>query len=74
MSEKVIKRRLTTLKDYDKYIQSLQEQAEELHIQLLDVSCNLQAIKRKIEVATIERTKKASKKNKKAIKEAGIKS
>lgn len=71
---KNIERRLVTIKDYDKYIQSLQKEAETLHIQLLDISCDLSAVKRKIEVASIERSKKIAKKAKKESKKAGVKS
>ena len=73
IGNKSIKRRMSKVKDYDKYIKSLQEEAEELHIQLLNMSCDLSALKRKIEVANIER-QKITKKTKKATKEAGVKS
>lgn len=66
-------KRCLTAKDYDKYIKSLQEEVEQLHIQLLDVSCNLSSLKKQLEVAKIERTK-ITKKTKKATKEVGIKS
>lgn len=67
-----VRRRLTA-KDYDKYIKSLQEDVEQLHIQLLDVSCNLSSLKKQLEVAKIERTK-ITKKAKKTTKEVGVKS
>lgn len=70
---KIVKRRLTTVKDYDKYIQALKEEAEELHVQLLDMSCNLSALKKQLEIANIER-QKITKKVKKTAKETGIKS
>ena len=70
---KIVERRLTTVKDYDKYIQDLKKEAEELHVQLLDRSCNLSALKRKIEVANVER-QKITKKTKKAAKETGVES
>ena len=63
--------KLKSVKDYDFYINSLREEAEALHIKLLDMSCDLSSIKRKIEVATYERNKKASKKTKKAVKKTG---
>lgn len=73
IGNKSIKRRISKVKDYDSYIESLQEQAEELHIKLLDMSCNLSALKKKIEVASVER-QKITKKTKKAVKETGVKS
>ena len=73
IGNKGIKRRVSTAKDYDKYIKSLQEEVEQLHIQLLDVSCNLSALKKQLEVAIIERDKKASKKAKEKVEKAGVK-
>lgn len=66
--------RLKSVKDYDSYISSLREEAEALHIKLLDMSCDLSSIKRKIEVVINERNKKVAKKTKKAVKKAGSRS
>lgn len=66
--------RLKSVKDYDSYINSLKEEAEALHIRILDMSCDLSSIKRKMEVAISERNKKAAKKAQKVTKEAGNKS
>lgn len=63
-----------TVKEYDNYINSLKEEAEALHIRILDMSCDLSSIKRKMEVAISERNKKAAKKAQKVAKEAGNKS
>ena len=68
-----IKRRLITVKDYDKYIKSLKEETDKLHVQLLSVSSTLSALKKQLEVAAIER-QKITKKTKKANKEVGVKS
>lgn len=63
-----------TVREYDSYINNLREEAEALHIKLLDMSCDLSSIKRKMEIAINERNKKASQKAKKVVKEAGDKS
>ena len=63
-----------TVKEYDNYINSLREQAEALHIKLLDMSCDLSSLKRKMEIAINERNKKAAQKAQKVTKEAGNKS
>ena len=68
-----IKRRLITVKDYDKYIKSLKEETDKLHVQLLSVSSTLSALKKQLEVAAIER-QKITKKTKKENKEVGVKS
>ena len=60
-----------TVREYDSYINNLREEAEALHIKLLDMSCDLSSIKRKMEIAINERNKKASQKAKKVVKEAG---
>lgn len=63
--------RLKSVKDYDSYINSLKEEVEALHIRILDMSCDLSSVKRKMEIAINERNKKATKKVKKAVKKAG---
>lgn len=63
--------KLKTVKDYDTFINSLQEEAEALEIKLVNMSCDLAAMRRKIEVVTYERNKKITKKTKKASEETG---
>lgn len=62
-----------TVKDYDNYINSLQEEAEVLQVKLVSLSTDIAAIRRKIEVITYEKHKKASEKVKKEAKKAGNK-
>ena len=62
-----------TVKDYDLYINSLQEEAEALQIKLIRISQDLSAVRTKIGVITNERYKKTAEKAKKAAKKAGNK-
>ena len=62
--------KLKTVKDYDNYIKSLQEATEALQIKLVDLSTDIAAMKRKIEVTINERNKKITKKVKEGVEEA----
>lgn len=66
--------KLKTTNDYVKYIDRLKDEAESLKIKLLDISCDYEAVVRKIQLMESERYEKANKKAtskvKKDVKEA----
>lgn len=70
--------KLKTKGDYKRYVEQLYEEATALRIQILDSTCDYQAVMRKISLIESERYEKFSKKNssktKKETKKARSKS